>query len=129
MICRRSHGQGSIWPPLASGLRGDARHGHGRARVRGASCDLTTDASRVGACIARMVADEVAVGGRVAAVAAVIGVGVGFGVAVVIATAAGSVAVAVAVVGMAVVPGTGVSIAHCWMALGRTRSRGGEDST
>jgi hypothetical protein len=110
--------------PLASGLRGDARdHGHGRARVRGASCDLTTDASRVGACIARMVADEVGVGGRVAVVAAVIGVGVGVGI--VIATAAGS----VAVVGMAVVPGAGVSIAHCWMALGRTRSHGGEDST
>jgi hypothetical protein len=74
----------------------------------------------VGACIAGMVADEVGVGGRVAVVAAVIGVGVA------IAIAAGS--VAVAVVEMAVVPGAGVSIAHCWMALGRTRSRGGEDS-
>jgi hypothetical protein len=123
MICRRSHGQGSIWPPLASGLRDARDHGHGRARVRGASCDLTTDASRVGACIARMVADEVGVGGRVAVAAAVIGVGF----AIVIATAAGS--VAGSVVGMAVVPGAGVSIAHCWMVLGRTRSHGGEDST
>lgn len=73
-----------------------------------------------GACIAATVAGEVGAGGGF--------VVVGAGVGTAIATAVEIEAEAVAVVETAVVPEVGVSIAHCWMARVRMRSRDGEDS-